>query len=304
MPRESSRHVQAAAALAFAMALACAHAAEPPLPQPQAYTVEESWRQPVPPVRIADHTWYVGTAGISALLVKTPAGALLLDGGMPQAADLLLARLRALGVGDGGLRYLAHSHAHADHAGPLAALKRATGATLLSNAESAWMLARGGSDDAHFGDAITFPPVQADRIVHDGETVALGGIVFTVHFMPGHTPGSMAWTWTDTRAGKPVRIAYVDSLSAPGYRLVGHPRLPRLVDDYRRSFDVVRALPCDVLITPHADASGWTPGDAGRPHPRPMTCRAYADAAQAKFEADLAKQRQATATPADARGAR
>src|SRR3546814_5282335 len=63
--------------------------------------------------------------------------------------------------------------------------------------------------------------------------------------MPGHTPGSMAWTWTDMRDGQPLRIAYVDSLSTPGYQLVDNPRIPRLVDDFRHSFDVVRALPCD-----------------------------------------------------------
>lgn len=281
-------------ALLSLCAASTAQAAEPPLPQLEAYTVQESWRQPVTPFRIADNTWYIGTAAISALLVKTKQGAIVIDGGMPQAADMLLANLRTAGVAPRDVRTIVHSHAHADHAGPLAALQRATGATLVSSAESAWLLARGGSDDLHFGDELVFPPVQADRIVHDGEAVTLGGMTLTVHFIPGHTPGSMAWTWTDMRDGKPVRIAYVDSLSAPGYRLAGHPRLPKLVEDYRRSFDVVRALPCDVLITPHADASGWTPADARTPHAKPMTCKAYADLAQAKFEAELAKQQAAT----------
>ena len=60
----------------------------------------------------------------------------------------------------------------------------------------------------------------------DGEVVNVGGIAFTAHFMPGHTPGSTAWTWTDTRDGKPVRIAYADSLSAPGYQLRATPAIP------------------------------------------------------------------------------
>lgn len=290
-------------ALALASIASAAGAAQPALPQLEAYTVQESWRQPVAPFRIADNTWYIGTATLSALLVKTPAGAILVDGGMPQAADMLLKNLQAAGVQPRDVRMIVHSHAHADHAGPLAALQRATGATLVSNAESAWLLARGGSDDLHFGDDLVFPPAQADRIVHDGEAVTLGGVALTVHFIPGHTPGSMAWTWTDTHDGKPVRIAYVDSLSAPGYRLAGHPRLPKLVEDYRRSFDVVRTLPCDMLITPHADATGWAPADTRRPHAKPMSCWAYADAAQANFDTELAKQQrgaQAPATPAGA----
>lgn len=266
-----------------------------PLPQLQAYTVDPAWLQPVAPVRITDHVWQIGTARISALLVKTSAGAVLIDGGMPQTAELLLANMAALGVQPHELRLILHSHAHADHAGPLAAIKRATGATLVSNAESAALLARGGSDDLAFGDGILFPPVQADRLVQDGQTITVGDMAFTVHFMAGHTPGSMAWTWHDTRDERPLDVAYVDSLSAPGYRLAGNLRRPRIVEEYRRSFDIVRALPCGLLLTPHADASGWDYASSARPHPQPMDCKAYADAAQASFEAQLKQQQQAPA---------
>jgi metallo-beta-lactamase class B len=273
-------------ALACALLLAGhAFAAEPALPQLKAYTVDESWLRPVEPRQIADHTWRIGTEGILALLVKTDAGAILIDGGMPQAADTLLAQMRELGVEPGDLELITHSQAHGDHVGPLAAVRRATGATLVSNAESAVLLAAGGSDDIHFGDEIVYPPAHADRIVHDGEAIELGGQRLTVHFMPGHTPGSMAWTWTDMRDGRPLRIAYVDSLSTPGYRLIDHPRIPRLVDDFRRSFDVVRALPCDLLLTPHAGA-GRHDGDGA-----PLTCRAYADKSERALDAELAKQR-------------
>jgi metallo-beta-lactamase class B len=268
-------------------ACAVAHGSGPVLPQGTAYETPDAWRQPVAPVRIADHTWQIGTAGISALLVKTDDGALLIDGGLPQAADMLLAHMRALGVGPNDLRYILASHAHGDHAGPIAAIRRATGAQVLNSAESAVLMARGGSDDIHFGDAILYPPVQTDRILHDGEVVALGDLRLTAHFIPGHTPGSIAWTWDDTREGTSQHIAYVDSLTAPGYTLVGNPRYPHIVDDFRRSFATVRALPCDVLVTPHADASGWDFSDAAKPHPIPMTCAAYADAAERKLQAQL-----------------
>lgn len=275
--------------LACLLLSACgiARAAAPVLPQAKAYLTRDAWRQPVEPVRIADHTWQIGTAGITALLVKTDDGALLIDGGLPQAADMLLAHMRALGVAPGDLEFILSSHAHGDHAGPIAAIQRATGARVLNNAESAVLMARGGSDDIHFGDAIGYPPVQTDRIVHDGEVVALGDLRLTAHFVPGHTPGSIAWTWTDTRDGKPLAIAYVDSLTAPGYRLAGNPRYPRIVQDYRRSFATVRALPCDLLLTPHADASGWDFADTANPQPQPMSCKAYADAAEEKLQVQL-----------------
>jgi metallo-beta-lactamase class B len=261
-----------------------------PLPQLGAYHVDAAWLTPVKPIRISDHVWQVGTARISALLVKADAGAILIDGGMPQAADLILANLASLGIKPTDVRLILHSHAHADHVGPLAALQRATGATVVSNAESAVLLQHGGSNDIHFGDAIAYAPLTPGRIVQDGEVVQLGSTALTVHFTPGHTPGSMSWTWTDTVDGTPRRIAYVDSLSAPGYRLTGNPRSPHLVDQFRSSFATVRALPCDLLVTPHADASGWDYAASSNPHPSPMTCAAYADAAQKKFDAQLAAE--------------
>jgi metallo-beta-lactamase class B len=269
-----------------------AHAAEPVLPQSSRYETDDAWRQPVAPLQLADHTWYIGTQGLTALLIRTPEGAVLIDGGLPQAADMLLKRMRELGVQPQELKLILHSHAHGDHAGPIAALRRATGARVISNAESAALLARGGSNDIHYGDDILYPPVQADRLVMDGEAVDLGGLRFVAHFTPAHTPGSLSWTWSDTREGKPLAIAYADSLSAPGYRLLANPKYPRIVEDYRRGFAAVRALPCDVLITPHPDASGWAPADAANPYPAPMTCGGYADKAEARLDAQLASQRQ------------
>lgn len=279
--------------LAGLIACSGAVAAEDVLPQLQAYTTPDSWRQPVPPFALADNSWYIGTEGLSAVLVKTPEGAVLIDGGMPQAADMLLQRMRALGVAPADLKLILHSHAHIDHIGPLAAVKRATGARMVGTAESAVLLARGGVDDIHYGDELVFPPVAVDRIVMDGEVVSLGGMAFTAHFTPGHTPGSTSWTWQDQRDGKPLRIAYVDSLSAPGYRLLDNPRYPRIIEDYRRTFAVVRALPCDLLLTPHPGGSGWTPADTRAPHARPMTCGAYADGAERALDTELAKQREA-----------
>jgi len=272
-----------------------AAAAEPVLPQAQAYTTPDAWRQPIAPLQIADHTWQIGTAGLSTLLIRTDEGAVLIDGGVQQAAELVLANMQALGVAPDALKLMVSSHAHGDHVGPFAAIKRATGAQVVTSADGAWMMAHGGSADIHFGDDILYPPVQADRVLRDGETLTLGGVALTAHFVPGHTPGSVAWTWTDTRDGQPVRIAYVDSLTAPGYQLQGNPRYPHLLEDYRRSFATVRALPCDLLLTPHPDSSGWNYTDAANTGAKAIRCVEYAD----KSEAALERQLRESATTGD-----
>ena len=104
---------------------------------------------------------------------------------------------------------------------------------------------------------------------------------------PGHTPGSTTWTWQDTRNGRLQHFVYADSLSAPGYRLRQNPRYPRIVEEYRSSFAAIRALPCDVLITPHPDASGWNFAKPDAPHENPMTCRQYTDGAEKNFDRQL-----------------
>ncbi len=277
-----------------ALAHAQAHAqVAPPLPQLEAYEVPVPWRQPIAPLRIAQGTWQIGTAGLSALLLVGNDGAILIDGGMPQAADHLLANIGALGLQPSDVKWIVHSQAHADHVGPLAAVKHATGARVASNAESAVLLARGGAGDLHFGDGMLYPPLQVDRLLQDGEILELGELRLQVHFTPGHTPGSMSWSWTDIGTdGRPVRMVYADSLSAPGYRLIDNPRYPRIVEDFRRSMATLRELPCDLLLTPHPGASGWR-YDASPARERDLDCRGYADAAEAALDAQVEKERAA-----------
>lgn len=278
-------------AVAAATTAITAAATEQPLPQLKAYEVPEPWRTPVVPLQIAEHTWQIGTEELTALLVRTDAGAVLIDGGMPQAAEHLLANMRKLGIEPSELKFIFHSHAHADHAGPLAEIRRISGARLVSNAESGRLLASGGAGDIHFGDGLMFPPVNVDRYVLDGETVELGNVQFQVHFIPGHTPGSMAWTWQDRRDGKVVDIAYVDSLTAPGYQLLDNPRYPHLLNDFRFTFAKVRDLPCDLLLTPHPGASGWRYVEEAKQETE-MDCKSYAVQAQLQLDKQLEKQRQ------------
>ncbi|WP_371416957.1 subclass B3 metallo-beta-lactamase [Microbulbifer sp. THAF38] len=249
------------------------------LPQLETYKVPESWRQPVAPLKIAGNTWQIGTEGITSLLLKGSEGSILIDGGMEQTAEHLLENMRRLGVAPSDLKLILHSQAHADHVGSLAELKRATGAQVVTNAESAVLMARGGANDIHFADELLYPPIKADRILHDGEQVVLGDLRLRVHFIPGHTPGSMAWTWEDAVDGKATGIAYVDSLTAPGYQLINNPRYPNILQDFRKSFERVRNLPCDLLITPHAGASGWVfKGNIERDSV--IDCKEYADKAE------------------------
>jgi metallo-beta-lactamase class B len=187
------------------------------------------------------------------------------------------------------VKVLLNSHAHFDHAGGLAELKKATGATLYASEADAAVLARGGKDDFNFGDRIPFPSVRADRIVRDHDRVRLGDTTLTAELTPGHTRGCT--TWAGRIDGRDV--VFVCSTRAPGYQLVGNEKYPAIVDDFRRTFARLRALPCDIFLAAHGSFFGLS--EKRRKGPSafvdPDGYRAFVDSEQAGFERELARQK-------------
>ncbi|MFT3828531.1 MAG: subclass B3 metallo-beta-lactamase [Opitutaceae bacterium] len=215
-----------------------------------------SWNQPVQPFKIIGNVHYVGASDIASYLIVTPEGHILLEGGFAETAPLIAKNIRALGFRVEDIKFLLTSHAHLDHAGGLAELKRLSGAQLVATAPEADGLARGGKGDFQWGDTLPFPPVTAERIVADGDTVSLGGVVLTARVTPGHTKGSTTWTMSATDAGKPCAVVFMASLTTPGYDLVANPQYPNLGADILRSCAILRALPCDAYLAPHGFAFG------------------------------------------------
>jgi metallo-beta-lactamase class B len=205
------------------------------------------WNQPHTPFRLIGNVYYVGTAGLSAFLITGPKGHVLIDGALPESAPLIAANVRQLGFKLTDIRYLLINHAHVDHAGGLAELKRLTGAKLLASEGDAPSLAAGRTIGR--SDIGSFPPVRVDRIVKDGEIVRIGPIALIAHLTPGHTRGATSWsTVTD---GKTVLFA--SSLTTAGQRLSGDPSYPHVADDFRRSFARLRALEVDVFVNFHPE---------------------------------------------------
>src|ERR1044071_2913120 len=142
---------------------------------------------PVEPFRIAGNLYYLGGSDVTSFLITTPSGHIVIDGGYEEMAPAILANIARLGFHPEGVRILLNSHAHFDHAGGLAALKRATGAQFIASRGDAPLLRRGGHDDPQFRDRFHFPPIVPDRIVDDGDTVTLGGTTLIARVTPGHT---------------------------------------------------------------------------------------------------------------------
>lgn len=207
------------------------------------------WNQPVEPFRIAGNLYYVGASGVASYLITTPAGHILLDTGFRETVPQIEANLKKLGFRVGDIRLLLISHAHYDHVAGMAEMKARTKARLLASPADAELLARGGLGDFAYGDKYPYPPVHADGLLQDGQTVRLGNAALTAHFTPGHTRGNVSWT--TTIAG--YRVAISGGVTAPGYRLVGNTQYPAILEDFENTFAKLRAMPCDICLSMH----GW-----------------------------------------------
>lgn len=250
-----------------------------------------TWTQPNPPFRIAGNIYYVGSKGLAAYLITTPRGAILLDGTMPQNVAMVEGNIRALGVKLSDVKILILSHAHFDHAGGLAGIRRDTGAKLAVMAEDVHALET-GRHDGEQNYVGTFPPVTVDRVLHDGDTVALGGTMLTALRTPGHTRGCTTWTMTLRLNGGPRAVVFPCSLSVAGNRLVGNRTDPDIVDQYRGSFARLATMKADIVLPAHPEFADVL-GRRGTNYLAPgLLAKMVADARTA-FDAELARQQAA-----------
>ena len=246
-----------------------------------------------PPVRIHANTYLVGTCGISSILIVGTDGDILIDGGPESAADLIADNIRTLGFRVQDIRYILTSHEHFDHVGGIARLQRLSGATVMTSAAAAKVLASGvpATDDPQFGVVKPFPPVPVGRTIRDNEEVRLGNLMLTAMATPGHTPGALSWRWVSCDGGVCRTIVYADSLtpvSGPNYRFSDHPAY---LAAYRASIAKIAASPCEILLTPHPSASDMPNRLAlGRPLLDDQACKTYAAQRSHDLDDRLAKE--------------
>src|SRR5262249_10746770 len=150
------------------------------------------------------------------------------------------------------------------------------------------------------GDKIlAYEPAKADRIIRDGDTVALGGVTLTAHLTPGHTKGCTTWTMTVEEEGKRYSVVFFGSTTIlPGVRLVGNAKYPGIAEDLTRSFRVLKSLPCDVFLAPHgamfglqAKARRLAAGERPNPFIDPEGYRAYIRQSEAGYLRQLERER-------------
>lgn len=244
----------------------------------------DDWNLPQQAFRVFGNTWYVGTAGLSSVLVESDNGLLLFDGGLPQSAALIDANIRSLGFDPAKISAIFVSHAHFDHAGGVAALQRLTGATVYTSVAGAKSLSSGRlqPDDPQYAENIAngFAAISNVDAVQDGDVLDIGGVKVEAVYTPGHTPGGMSWTWESCVLDRCYQVVYADSLtsvSAEGYFFSAGPAANQIIE----SADRISLLDCDILLSPHPFFFGMQDKlartDDGNPFVNNVACAIYAD---------------------------
>jgi metallo-beta-lactamase class B len=193
----------------------------------------------------------VGATEVASFLITTPKGHVLLGGGFVETAPQIEQNIAQLGFKLADVKILFNSHAHYDHAGGLAELKRKTGAKLIASALDAELLRNGGHNDFRFGDTLMFPPVEVDQIIDDGKSIDLGSQKLTAFLTPGHTKGNTTWTTKISDGAKSHDVVFAGSPTALDYQLAGKESYPGIASDFEETFAVLKKLPCDIFLSDH-----------------------------------------------------
>lgn len=266
-----------------------------------------SWTTPIPPFQIADNLYYVGSQDLASYLVITPKGNILINANLATSPSQIRTSIEKLGFRWSDTKILLNSQAHFDHMAGAAEVIRETHAKNMVMDGDVKVAETGGRADflAPSPNIPTYTPVHVDRVLHDADTVSLGGITLTAHKTAGHTRGCTTWTMRSHLPGEPAgalrNIVIVGGTSFwSEYHFVatpGHPvSYPSIAQDFQHTFATLLALPCDVFLGAHGGYFDMLtkleryPKEGPRIFIDPSGYKSYVTDAQQTFEKALNKQ--------------
>lgn len=213
---------------------------------------DRKMNQPFEPFKIIGNIYYVGASDVTSYLITTPNGHILIDGGFEETVPQIKANVAKLGFKLADIKILLINHAHYDHCGGLAELKKLTGARLFASPPDAPVLADGGMSDFRFGgDKPLFTPVKTDKILSDREKIKLGNTVLTTYFTFGHTKGATSWTMDVTENGKKYKVIFMSSITTLDYSFVNNSKYPSIATDFAKTYKTLGAIKADVFLASH-----------------------------------------------------
>lgn len=216
----------------------------------QSNAIANEWVRPIEPFKILGNVYYVGSQNIASYLLTTPQGHILLDTGMPAMHQAVKGNIEKLGFKLSDIKIMISSHAHIDHIGGHAEMKKATGAQVVAMGPDAKALELG--QDLSPVEYLGWTPVKVDRVLKDGDTVTLGGTMLRAVWTPGHTPGATTWVTTIADGGRNYNVVFPGGAGPnAGPPVVGNAKHPTLAEDTLGTFGKLRQLNPDIQLPGH-----------------------------------------------------
>jgi metallo-beta-lactamase class B len=200
---------------------------------------------PAEPFKILGNLYFVGIGLGQVYLLTSPQGHILLGAGYADTTDIVEKNIAAMGFKLSDIKVIAPTHAHGDQAGGAAYFKQKTGAELALGFGDIPALEKGEGDLA---------PVKVDRALHDGDVIKVGPLTVNVHAIPGHTPGSVTFTFNVREGNRDYRVLDYCCMQNVPNNIATDPNYSDAV--LKRNFEKFRTLlPVDVYIT--GPSYGW-----------------------------------------------
>lgn len=213
---------------------------------------DRAMNKPVEPFKIIGNVYYVGASDVTSYLITSPQGHILIDAGFEETVPQIKANIAKLGFKIEDIKILLINHAHYDHCGGLAELKKLTNAKLYASPPDTPVLQDGGTSDFWFGgEKPLFAPVKVDEVLKNGQKIKLGGTTLKTYFTFGHTKGATSWTTEVSENGRKYNVVFVSSLTTLDYPLASNPKYPTIADDFTKTFTALRKLKPDVFLASH-----------------------------------------------------
>jgi metallo-beta-lactamase class B len=171
----------------------------PYIRDPSTTPLRETWYADA--AQVFDNLYFVGGKLHSAWALKTNQGYILLDTIYPYNSDeLIVGGMQRLGLNPDDIKYVVISHAHGDHIGGAEMLQRRGARIVMDPAD--WELL------GCYPNRYTSMSPRRDIDAHDGMPLTLGDTTVTLWRTPGHTPGTLSFTFSVFDRGRPLTVVY------------------------------------------------------------------------------------------------
>ena len=215
---------------------------------PATAPARETWY--ADPAKVFDNLYFVGGKLHSSWALTSKEGIILIDTIYPYNSEpLILGGMKKLGLDAKNIRYVLISHAHADHIGGAEMLQTRYKARIVMGAPDwEWV-------EKYPNRYKTMAP-KRDIVATDGMKITVGGNTVTVWLTPGHTPGTMSYTFTVLDRGKPINVAYsggtafnfVNNTPDPGIK-----NFQTYIDSQKHMAEKAAATNASVLLSNHSE---------------------------------------------------